>query len=272
MLERFRATWARIIRPIAAFFVRHHVSPDVITIVGTLGVVVGAVVCYPQGWLWQGTVIIFCFVFADMVDGQMARATGSSTKWGAFLDSSLDRLGDGAVFGGITLFFVHAGDPAFGLRTVWASVTLWALVMGQVTSYIKARAESAGFGVSGGLAARADRLVIILGGAWLAGLGIGYVLEFAVCLLAVLSTITVFQRIASVYRQPDPAAAADDSPAPDSVPPETDRAPDTTPEASGPQAPDTERHRSRRRGKKLGHIRRAGRRNADGHETDAADA
>lgn len=201
MLERFRAAWAKLMAPIANFFVRHGVSPDLITIIGTLGVVAGAVICYPQGWLWQGTVIIFCFVFADMVDGQMARITSTSSSWGGFLDSSLDRLGDGAVFGGIMLFFVHAGEPAFGLRTVWSSVTLAALVMGQLTSYVKARAESLGFSVSGGLAARADRLVIILMGAWLAGLGVPYVLEFAVSVLAVLSTITVFQRIISVRRQ-----------------------------------------------------------------------
>ncbi|QDP96677.1 CDP-alcohol phosphatidyltransferase family protein [Microlunatus elymi] len=206
MLERFRNAWTKVIAPIAAFFVRHNISPDVITIVGTLGVVAGAVICYPQGWLWQGTVIIFLFVFADMVDGQMARSTGRSSKWGAFLDSSLDRLGDGAVFGGITLYFVHGAavhgrDVAFDLPTIWASITLCALVMGQLTSYVKARAESLGFRCGGGLAARADRLLIILMGAWLAGLGVPYVLEFAVTALAVMSTVTVFQRIFQVRNQ-----------------------------------------------------------------------
>jgi CDP-diacylglycerol--glycerol-3-phosphate 3-phosphatidyltransferase len=151
-------------------------------------------------------VIVFCFVFADMVDGQMARITGRSSKWGAFLDSSLDRVGDGAVFGGITLYFVHGAalqdhDVAFGLATIWASVTLWALVMGQLTSYVKARAESLGYQAGGGLAARADRLVIILLGAWLSGLGVPYVLEFAVTALAVMSTVTVVQRILKVRNQ-----------------------------------------------------------------------
>lgn len=206
MLERFRGAWAKIISPIAAFFVRHNVSPDVITVVGTLGVTAGAAVCYPQGWLWQGTVIVFCFVFADMIDGQMARSTGRTSTWGAFLDSSLDRVGDGAVFGGIALYFVHGAavqgrGVAFDLNTVWAAVTLWALVMGQLTSYVKARAESLGYEAGGGLAARADRLVIILLGAWLSGLGIPYVLEFAVTLLAVLSTVTVMQRILKVRAQ-----------------------------------------------------------------------
>ncbi|SDT47254.1 phosphatidylinositol phosphate synthase [Microlunatus soli] len=206
MLERFRAAWTKVIAPIAAFFVRHNVSPDVITVVGTLGVVVGAAVCYPQGWLWQGTVIIVLFVFADMVDGQMARSTGRASTWGAFLDSSLDRLGDGAVFGGIALYFIHGAvldgrQVAFGLETIWTAVTLWALVMGQVTSYVKARAEALGFDAGGGLAARADRLLIILFGALVGGLGVPYVLELAVTALAVMSTLTVFQRIAKVYRQ-----------------------------------------------------------------------
>ncbi|GAB3926867.1 CDP-alcohol phosphatidyltransferase [Microlunatus endophyticus] len=206
MLERFRAAWTKVISPIAAFFVRHNVSPDVITIIGTIGVMLGAIICYPQGWLWQGTVVIFIFVFSDMVDGQMARSTGRSSKWGAFLDSSLDRVGDGAVFGGITLYFVYgysvAGrTPAFGWTTIWAAVTLWALVMGQLTSYVKARAESLGYHADGGLAARADRLLIVLMGAWLAGLGIPYVLELAVSALAVMSTFTVFQRILKVRNQ-----------------------------------------------------------------------
>lgn len=213
MLERFRAAWTKVISPIAAFFVRHNVSPDVITIVGTVGVMLGAIICYPQGWLWQGTVIVFLFVFADMVDGQMARSTGRSSKWGAFLDSSLDRVGDGAVFGGITLYFVYGHTvvgrtPAFGWTTIWAAVTIWALVMGQLTSYVKARAESLGYEAGGGLAARADRLVIILMGAWLAGLGIPYVLELAVSALAVMSTFTVFQRILKVRGQ----AAEQDAP------------------------------------------------------------
>jgi CDP-diacylglycerol--glycerol-3-phosphate 3-phosphatidyltransferase len=206
MLERFRDAWSKVIAPIAAFFVRHDVSPDVITIVGTLGVVAGALICYPMGWLWQGTLIIVGFVFADMVDGQMARATGRSSKWGAFLDSSLDRFGDAAVFGGITIYFVYgylAADRsvAFDLPAMWVAITLWATAAGQLTSYVKARAESLGYQVSGGLAARADRLLIILLGALLAGFGVPYVLELAVTALALMSTFTVVQRIFQVRSQ-----------------------------------------------------------------------
>ena len=101
---------------------------------------VGALICFPQGWLWQGVVVVTIFVFSDMVDGLMAKITGKASSWGAFLDSSLDRLGDAAVFGGILLYFVYRDDS-----TLWAAVALAGLVFGQWTSYVKARAESLGF-------------------------------------------------------------------------------------------------------------------------------
>ena len=201
MLERFRGLAATLLAPIARFLIKAGVSPDLVTILGTLGVAVGALVCFPQGWLWQGVVVVTIFVVSDMVDGQMAKITNSASPWGAFLDSTSDRLGDAAVFGGILLYFVYERDSA-----LWAGIALAGLVFGQWTSYVKARAESLGFTCSGGLAARADRLVIILAGTLLAGLGIPYVLEVAVSLLALASMITVLQRIAQVHKQ---AKAAD---------------------------------------------------------------
>jgi len=196
MLERFRGAWAAIMTPPARLLNRIGVSPDVVTIVGTLGVLVGALVCFPQGWFWQGAVVITLFVFADMLDGQMAKMSGKASNWGAFLDSSLDRLGDAAVFGGILLFFTGPADSV-----LWATFALAALALGQVTSYVKARAESLGFTCSGGLAARADRLVLILGGAFLAGLGVPYVLEAVLVVLSVLGAITTTQRVLQVRRQ-----------------------------------------------------------------------
>jgi CDP-diacylglycerol--glycerol-3-phosphate 3-phosphatidyltransferase len=201
MLERFRDAWAAILSPIARVLVRAGVSPDLVTILGTVGVVLGALVCFPQGWIWQGVLILTPIVFSDMIDGQMAKITNSTSKWGAFLDSTADRLGDAAVFGGILLFFVYQENS-----TLWAGVTLTALVFGQLTSYVKARAESLGFTCSGGLAARADRMVIILVGAFFADLGVPYLLEVVVSVLALASIITVGQRIAQVRRQ---AKAAD---------------------------------------------------------------
>jgi CDP-diacylglycerol---glycerol-3-phosphate 3-phosphatidyltransferase len=201
MLERFRDAWAAILSPVARVLVRAGVSPDLVTILGTVGVVLGALVCFPQGWIWQGVLILTPIVFSDMLDGQMAKITNSASKWGAFLDSTADRLGDAAVFGGILLFFVYQESS-----TLWAGVTLAALVFGQLTSYVKARAESLGFTCSGGLAARADRMVIILVGAFFVDVGVPYLLEVVVSVLALASIITVGQRIAQVRRQ---AKAAD---------------------------------------------------------------
>ena len=196
MLERFRSLSGVVLGPVVRWLVRHGVSPDVVTVAGTIGVVLGALVCFPQGWLWQGVLVVTVFVVSDMIDGLMAKSTGTASAWGAFLDSSSDRLGDAAVFGGLLMYFAaHEGSM------LWAAVALAGLVFGQWTSYVKARAESLGFTCSGGLAARADRLVIVLVGAFVAGLGVPYVLEAAMALLAVTSMITVFQRIEQVRRQ-----------------------------------------------------------------------
>jgi len=202
MLERFRGLSARLLAPLVAMLLRAGVSPDLVTVLGTAGVVLAALICFPQGWLWQGAVVVTVFVLSDMLDGQMAKVSGRTTNWGAFLDSTSDRLGDAAVFGGVLLYFTYQRDS-----TLWGAVALAGLVFGQWTSYVKARAESLGFTCSGGLAARADRLVIILVGTFVAGLGAPYVLEVAVVVLAVTSMITVFQRIAQVRRQAEAPGA-----------------------------------------------------------------
>lgn len=203
MLERFRGISAAVLGPLVRLLLRLGVSPDVVTIAGTAGVVLAALVCFPQGWLWQGALVVTVFVLSDMLDGQMAKVSGRATSWGAFLDSTSDRLGDAAVFGGILLYFTYQEGS-----TLWAAVALAGLVFGQWTSYVKARAESLGFTCSGGLAARADRLVIILAGTLVAGFGVPYVLEVAVAVLAVTSMVTVVQRILQVRRQAVAAGVA----------------------------------------------------------------
>lgn len=221
MLNRFRQFWTKIISPIANLLLRLGISPDVVTLVGTLGVSAGALIFYPRGHILLGTVVITCFVFSDLIDGYMARTSGTSSKWGSYLDSTLDRLGDGAIFGGFVLYYAGPGDS-----TLMASVTLWALVMGATTSYARAKAESLGLTASGGIAERADRLVSVLVIAGLSDIfNLPWMLDAILWILAAASTITVVQRSISVHRQ----VAA--------LPPEA-KAPDAAPASDAPAGPD----------------------------------
>jgi len=218
MLNRFKQFFTKLIAPIAHMLLRLGVSADAVTLVGTIGVCAGALVFFPRGQIWLGTVVITCFVFSDMIDGYMARTSGTSSKWGSYLDSTLDRLGDGAVFGGLVLFYARSGDD-------WmAGVALWALVMGATTSYARAKAESLGLTASGGIAERADRLVAVLVIAFFSDvLDLPILLKIILSVLAVASTITVAQRTMSVRRQvraERPAAPqTPDTPPPNTPPP-----------------------------------------------------
>lgn len=197
MLERFRQFWTKLVSPIAHLLLRLGVSPDVVTVVGTLGVVSGALVFFPRGQFFVGVVVVTAFVFSDLVDGHMARLSGRTSPWGAFLDSTLDRLGDAAVFAGLVLWYAGEGDSRW-----LAGLALYCLVMGSVTSYARARAESLGMQAKGGIAERADRLVLILVATGLAGLfDFEPLIVIALALLAVASTVTVVQRILTVRKQ-----------------------------------------------------------------------
>jgi len=204
MLERFRQFWTNVWSPIGDLLLRLGVSPNTVTLVGTLGVCAGALVCFPQGWLLAGVLVISVFVFSDMIDGYMARTSGQITPFGAFLDSTLDRIGDAAIFGGLAMYYVGPGD-----NQAWAGLAIYCLSMGSVTSYARARAESLGMQAKVGIAERADRLVLILAAVGLADLlrllgvpdGVMWLIPIALALLALASTITVVQRILVVRSQ-----------------------------------------------------------------------
>lgn len=208
MLDRFRAFWTKVVAPVAHLLIRLGVSADVVTLVGTLGVSAGALVFYPQGELLIGTLVITAFVFSDLVDGYMARTTGRSSSFGAFLDSTLDRIGDGAIFAGLALYFAWEGDSR-----LYLVLSLICLVMGNVTSYARSRAESLGYTAKVGIAERADRLVAIL---VMTGLGaifdLPILMHIALWALAIASTITVVQRVWVVRQQALAAATADGNP------------------------------------------------------------
>ncbi len=198
MLDRFKGFWQGVVlMPFVRLFLRLGISPDAVTLVGTLGVAAGALVFFPQGMLLTGVLVITAFVFSDLVDGQMARMSGRTSAFGAFWDSTLDRIGDGAVLGGLVLYFAGPGDSY-----LYLCLSLYCVVMGAVTSYARARAESLGMDGRGGLAERADRLVLILVATGLGAIfGLEWLLFVALWILAVASTATVGHRIRKVHRQ-----------------------------------------------------------------------
>jgi CDP-diacylglycerol--glycerol-3-phosphate 3-phosphatidyltransferase/CDP-diacylglycerol--inositol 3-phosphatidyltransferase len=210
MLERFRQFWTNVWAPLGNLLLRMGVSPNTVTFVGTFGVVVGAVVFFPQGLLLVGVLVITAFVFSDMLDGYMARTSGQVSKFGAFWDSTLDRIGDAAIFGALAMYYVGPGDNRW-----FAALAIYCLSMGSVTSYARARAESLGMQAKVGIAERADRLVAILvvtGAADLVNrLGVGkdalWAIPVTLGVLAVASTITVVQRVLVVRDQARALAA-----------------------------------------------------------------
>ncbi|MGO1166726.1 MAG: phosphatidylinositol phosphate synthase [Janibacter sp.] len=206
MLNRYaRAAVTRILTPVARLLIRLGVSPDVVTIIGTLGVCLGALIFFPMGELLIGVLVITAFVFSDTIDGIMARQLDRTSNWGAFLDSTLDRIGDAAIFSGLAIWFFQGGDDR-----VMAWLAMGCLILGSVVSYARARAEGLGMTASVGIAERADRLVVALVTTGFVGMGLPeVVLKVVLALLVVASVVTILQRILFVRQQclADEAAA-----------------------------------------------------------------
>jgi CDP-diacylglycerol---glycerol-3-phosphate 3-phosphatidyltransferase len=198
MLNRFaRAFFNKLFTPLARLLIKLGISPDVVTIVGTVGVCVGALVLYPRHEFFWGSLVIAVFALSDTLDGTMARLSGRSTRWGAYLDSTMDRVADSAIFGGLVLWYSGDGNTPY-----LAALALACLILGSVVSYAKARAEGLGMTANVGIAERAERVVVVLTATGLVGLGVPEVLLTVVlALLALASLITVIQRMLEVRRQ-----------------------------------------------------------------------
>ncbi len=198
MLDRFKQFWqGTMLAPFIDLFLRLGISPDAVTLVGTLGVSAGALIFFPQGMLWLGVVVVTLFVFSDLVDGAMARKMGRTDKFGAFLDSTLDRVADGAIFGGLALYFAWQTDSR-----LYLVLCLIVLTMGAITSYARAKADHLGFDAKVGIAERPDRLVGILIPTFFADvLNLPILMYVALWALAIAATITVVQRILAVRTQ-----------------------------------------------------------------------
>lgn len=202
MLNRLRGAMTRLFTPVADALLKRGVSPDAVTITGTVAVVATALWLYPTGHFLAASLVIAFFALTDSLDGVMARRAGRSGPWGAFLDSTLDRFGDAAIFSGLVLWFMGEGDSAWG-----AGAALACLVLGSIVPYARARAEGLGMTAAVGIAERADRLATVLVATALVGLGVPQVaLVVVLALLAVASLITIVQRMATVRRQAGAAA------------------------------------------------------------------
>lgn len=195
MLNIFaRDSVSRVTDPVGAWLVRSGLSPNAMTLIGTAGAVGGSLWLFPTGHLLAGAFMVWGFAMFDLLDGAMARALGRGTKFGTVLDATCDRIADGALLAGITWY-------AFAINNrPMAAAALICLVLAQVISYIKARAEATGLTADGGLVERAERLIITLGGAGLVGFGVPYALDIALWLLVGLSGVTVVQRMVAVWR------------------------------------------------------------------------
>ncbi len=184
----------RVITPTAKAMLKVGLTPNSVTLLGAVGVVASALLLYPSGHLFGGTVIICVFALSDLFDGTMARISQQgSSAWGSFLDSTVDRITDSMVFVGLLLWLNKSSDPL-------VPVVLVALVAGILVPYVRAKAESLEIECSGGIAERTERLVVALSAIGFHGLGIPYVLPIGIWILAMLSIFTVGQRMLIVRK------------------------------------------------------------------------
>jgi CDP-diacylglycerol--glycerol-3-phosphate 3-phosphatidyltransferase len=191
---RLKPAVTRVITPVASFALRLGITPNAVTWVGAIAVVASALYFYPRGEFFIGTVIVCVMALSDLFDGAMARISQKgSSKWGGFLDSTIDRITDSAILVGVAIYLINNDDHL-------AIVVMVTLVTGILVPYIRAKAECFGIECSGGIAERTERLIISLAAIGFSGLGVPHILAIGMWLLAVLGTYTVVQRMLIVKR------------------------------------------------------------------------
>ncbi len=195
MLNGTRPFFTRLLTPVGEALARTPITPNMVTVTGTVGLAASVLWGYPTGHLFWGTLVATFFVFTDMLDGVLARIKGTSGKFGAFLDSTMDRFADAAVFSGLAVWFVRGGH-----NQLLAALSLFCLVAGALVSYVKARAEGLGTTANVGIAERPERMVVTFVAVGLSGLGVPYILPIGLWALAVASVITLGQRIVAVHQ------------------------------------------------------------------------
>lgn len=195
--ESITKGYLRAIEPVAALMVKLRINPNTLTTIGTVCTVAGGV-AFGMGQIRMAGIIIGVTAIFDVLDGTVARRTGQSTVFGAFYDSTLDRVADGVVLAGIAYFF--ASNPLY--RNVpMVAVSLLAIIGTFLVSYTRARAEGLGIDAKVGIMQRPGRVVLLAVPQAFFGLAFdGRVLMGVVVLLALTAWITAFQRILFVRR------------------------------------------------------------------------
>ena len=190
----FKPAVVRVITPAAKLFLRIGLTPNSVTTIGAVGVVATALIAYPAGNLFGGTLLICLFALSDLFDGTMARLSEQgASRWGGFLDSTIDRVTDFAIALGLLVYLAQSNDQL-------AYVLVISMVTGFLVSYIRAKAESLSIECSGGFAERTERLIFLLTAIGFSGLGVPYILTFGIWLLALASSYTVIERLLIVKR------------------------------------------------------------------------
>ncbi len=190
----FKPAVVRIISPTARGLLRIGLTPNSVTVIGAGGVIATSLIAYPNGHLFGGTLVICALALGDLFDGTMARLSQKgASKWGGFLDSTIDRVTDSAIALGLLIYLAKKNDSL-------SYVLLVSIVSGFLVSYIRARAESLQIECNGGFAERTERLIILLTAIGFTGLGVGYILAIGVWALALASMITVLQRLRIVWK------------------------------------------------------------------------
>ena len=190
----FKPAVNRFIEPIARLAIRARITPNAVTVGGTLGTALAAMYFYPRGEIFIGTLVIIFFALSDLFDGAIARLseTGASA-WGGFLDSTCDRLTDSVILGSLAIYCILEDLAIY-------PVIISTIVFGFLVPYIRAKAEAYGISCTVGIAERTERLIIALTAIGFHGLGVPYILAALMWLLLILSAVTAVQRVVVVYR------------------------------------------------------------------------
>jgi CDP-diacylglycerol---glycerol-3-phosphate 3-phosphatidyltransferase len=196
-----------VTRPFVDGLIRAGIRPNTITTVGTL-LVVASAAAFGLGLVRVGGLLYLVSGIVDTFDGAVARANEQVTKFGAFYDSTLDRVGDGATFMGIGVFYLLAPADSVAYRAAAIIISMTAIIASLLVSYARARAEGLGIDCKVGMVQRAERIVILGVPTVLFGAGPeGLLLFWIVSILALTSVITVVQRFVYVYQVTEGAGA-----------------------------------------------------------------